>query len=83
MRNFQVLLPDSKTLGRRTPYTIHRKYWPTPHNPLIPANAGTQIINAVDQRIWRQSHSGAAYDLGPGIRRDERKKRVRPKSDWY
>ena len=53
-------------------------------NPLIPANAGTQIVRRSRRTVIRemssmpgQLKSGsnprlALFDLGPGIRRDER-----------
>jgi hypothetical protein len=47
--------------------------------PLIPANAGIQIENLetgqIGQKFGATRHPGsnsASYDLGPGIRRDER-----------
>ena len=48
-------------------------------HPLIPANAGTQIVNhdtwgraSSDYHRQRLSSLAAFSDLGPGIRRDER-----------
>jgi hypothetical protein len=42
--------------------------------PLIPANAGTQIVRLSFARQFVDLAAGRAiYDLGPGIRRDERK----------
>jgi len=44
------------------------------HNfPVIPANAGTQIIKRLGWKAGDANFRPAApYDLGPGIRRDER-----------
>jgi hypothetical protein len=54
-----------------------------PH-PLVPANAGIQIIER-----WRRELSllinesaSAPYDLGPGVRRDERLKQALPDFEW-
>jgi hypothetical protein len=43
-------------------------------NPLIPANAGTQMANtSLGSRTAEALRSSSApFDLGPGIRRDER-----------
>jgi hypothetical protein len=40
----------------------------TPQSPLIPAQAGTQI----QPRAFRTILNLCAYELGPGLRRDER-----------
>jgi hypothetical protein len=43
--------------------------------PLIPAKAGTQIIELAASQLTHNSSSPdrlAPYDLGPGLRRDER-----------
>jgi hypothetical protein len=42
--------------------------------PLIPANAGTQIEKPCDQKSERHDPQPEPFHLGPGIRRDERKK---------
>ena len=50
--------------------------------PLIPANAGTQIGGLVGGLVEPcKPPSRSAYDLGPGIRRDERKRRGRDRPD--
>src|SRR5271163_4960914 len=52
--------------------------------PLIPANAGTQIIwrvfgyRSANNRHPAWTTNNTLYDLGPGIRRDERVRVVEP-----
>jgi hypothetical protein len=43
-----------------------------PITPLIPANAGTQIQAPSLAVIAHNNINAEPYDLGPGIRRDER-----------
>src|SRR5262249_32191637 len=43
--------------------------------PLIPANAGTQMQTQRVMLCALKSQTAEPYDLGPGIRRDERSKR--------
>ncbi len=43
--------------------------------PLIPANAGTQMHSRTPAELARNHICAEPYDLGPGIRRDERSKR--------
>ncbi len=66
---------ESRGSSRRGLKPVIANSDPSHLNPLIPANAGTQIImRFVSNDLAPSPLADAPHDLGPGIRRDERKK---------